>query len=459
MTHPHILIGAGCLSIFSISAGYVFAQQGNNPPEGGPLLTFGISSTVSATDNYSLRPTNGDGDIRFDTDLSFSYLDRRANDRLSFVLDGVGTDSNRARVSYDREGVNSALSLGADYNLTALDALNPFDSTAFFEDDLLDENDLTQDQGDRQQVAARFSFETGINDPVGLSLDGRYRDQTYRDTIDPGLFDTETFSLTGTTRLTISPVTEARLVLRYEDYTAENPSQTHRQTSSVNLGLTQALSSIDNLNVSLGIKNIETAETILGVRSSDAERGVVGSLGFTRELLGGTIGTTLDLNQSINGRTATWLVNRELLLPRGEIDVSIGVTRDVNGSIHPVGEVDFLHEMLRSTLSASLSRQVATSTRANELLTTRASLGYKYEINSLSDLDFAVNYAAIDQAGGPAVNSTNRTDLSAAYSRALTRDWQFTSGYEYRMREETGAGTATSNRVFITLQREFTLRP
>lgn len=470
MARSHILIGAGCLSVFSLGAGLTLAQQGSSPEEGGPVLTFGISSTLSATDNYSLRPNGGDNAELFDTRLSFGYLNRRANDTLRLNLDGVVRaieppggnrtfDDQRARLGYDLQGVNSALSLGAEYNLASVDSIDPFDRNRFFEEDPIEESDLTRDRGDRQQISTRFSLETGLNNPVGFTLQGRYREQTYSGTTDPDLFDTELLNLTGTTRFTLSPVTEARVVLRYDDYTADDAPQTDRRTSSVNLGLTQALSPIDTLDVSLGFQSIETDETILGVRQSDTETGVVGSLGLTRELTRGTIGTTFDLRESVNGQTATWLVNRAIPLPRGAIEISLGATSDVDDTILPVGSVDFTHEMVRSTLTASLERQVTTSSRSNELRTTRASLGYNYEINSFSDVNFSANYVELSQAGGPTVNDTTRTDLRATYSRALTRDWRLSSGYEYRMRDETGVSSATSNRVFLMLERDFTVRP
>jgi hypothetical protein len=470
VARSHILIGAGCLSVFSLGAGLTLAQQGSSPEEGGPVLTFGISSTLSATDNYSLRPNGGDSAELFDTRLSFGYLNRRANDVFRVDLSGLlraieppGSrrtfDDQSARLGYDREGVNSALSFGADYSLASVNSLDPFDQNRFFEDDPLEENDLAEDQGDREQISTRFSFEAGLNNPIGFILEGRYREQTYSGTTDPDLFDTEFFNLTGTTRFTLSPVTEARVVLRYDDYTADDAPQTDRRTSSVNLGLTQALSPIDTLDVSLGFQSIETDETILGVRQSDTETGVVGSFDLTRELTRGTIGTTFDLRESVNGQTATWLVNRAVPLPRGAIEISLGATSDVSDTIRPVGSVDFTHEMVRSTLTASLERQVATSSRSNELRTTSASLAYNYEINSLSDVNFSANYAELSRAGGPAVNDTTRTDLRATYSRRLTRDWRLSSGYEYRMRDETGVSSATSNRVFLTLERDFTVRP
>lgn len=462
MKRSHTLIGSSCLAILFAGTDPAFAEEGGSPLDGGPVLTFGISALGSATDNYSLRPIDGDHVNSFAPGVSFSYVDRRPNDVLSLALDGIeigqSRNRSRARIDYDREGLNSAFSFGTEYSSAPVNA-DSFDTSPFFDSEPLQEADLVQDQGDRQQLSARFYLQARRNDPIGFTLEGRYRDQRYLGTTDPNLFDTEDFDLTGAIRFTFSPVTEGRMVLRYEGYTSENEAQTQRQTSSATLGLTQAFSSIDNLDISLGFQNIETAETLLGTRSSDHENSIVGHLKLSRELPRGTVGTSLELNGSVNGDTATWLVDRELRLPRGHFDISLGATRDVAGTVHPVGRVSFLQKMLRSTLRASLSQQVSSSLRSNELLTTEASLGYKYEINSRSDLDFSVNYAALDQAGGPTVNDVTRTDLRATYSHALTRDWQLTSGYEHRLRKESDLSDATSNRFFIKLQRDFILRP
>ena len=138
---------------------------------------------------------------------------------------------------------------------------------------------------------------------------------------------------------------------------------------------------------------------------------------------------------------------------------SAGAASDVDDTFLPVGSLTLTHEMKRSTLTASLERQVATSSRSEELRTTRASLEYRYAINGISDLGFSANVAELDQAGGPAVNDTTRADLRATYSREITPDWRLSSGYEFRWRDEENVGSATSNRVFLTLEREFVLRP
>ncbi|WP_372922026.1 hypothetical protein, partial [Roseovarius sp.] len=340
------LICTGCLFVLSLGAGPILAQQGSSPEVGGPVLTFGISSTLSATDNYYLDPNNSENAELFDNRLSFGYETRRANDVLSFDLSGVlraneppggsrTLDNQRARLGYDWQGVNSALSFGAHYSLASVSSRDPFDDNLFFEDNPLEEADLTEDQGDEEQISSRFSLETGLNDPVGFIIEGRYRDRSFANTIDPDLFSTETFNLSATTRVTLSPVADTRVVLRYEDYSADDAPQTDRQISSISLGLTQALSQIDTLDISLGFQQIDTEETVGGFRQSETETGLIGAIDFTRELTRGTIGTSLDVSESVNGRTATWLVNRAMPLSRGALEISLGVASDVDDTILP----------------------------------------------------------------------------------------------------------------------------
>ena len=486
MRRAYLLAGSGtlgALAVLGLGAVPMLAQQGSSPEEGGPVLTFGVSSTLSATDNYDLSPVNAENAELFDTRLSLGYRNRRPLDTLSLDLSGVlraiepprnanTFDDRSARLGYQRRGLHSALSFGANYSLSSVDARDPFDRDRFlldedlpegedpvFEEDPLDETDLTQDRGDRENIGAQFRFEAGLSAPLGFVLTGSYNDRTFTDTTDPDLFDSEVFSLSGTTRATLTPVTDARLGLSYRDYSADDPERTERQNTSVTIGVTQALSQVDTLDVSLGLRRIETDETLGGTRVSDNETGVIGSLSLSRELTRGTIGTTFNVDQSENGQTSTWQVNRALDLPRGSLAFSVGATLDTNDNLVPSGRLNFTHQMRSSTLTASLSQDVRTSDRSNELRTTRASVGYDYEINSLSGIGLSANFAEVAGSGGPDVDDTSRTDLRATYRRDLTRDWQLSTGYEYRIREESDIGEATSNRIFLTLQRNFAVRP
>ena len=466
-------LGTGCLAGLWLGVALPApAQQGAGPEAGGPVLIFGISATASATDNYDLDPDREEDTALFDTRFSVGYRHTRPNDVLRLDASGLlhadtppgvnsSFDDRFLSLGYDRQGADAALSFGTSYRLVSVDSRNPFDADRDPEEDPIDETDLIRDRGDEETIEARFTLETGLTAPLGFTLTGRYRDRSFTDTTDDGLFDSERLSLSATTRLILDPVTEARLVLSLEEYSADDTQQTDRQTSRASLGLSRALSRTDTIDLSLGVSRIETDETPggIGPRRSEAETGGIGSLAFTRELRRGTIGTSLAVDESENGQTATWLVSRDLPLPRGALELSVGATRDVADEIQPAGSLRLTHEMPRSTLTAALSQDVRTSDRSNELRTTRASLDYAHAINALSQIGLSASFAELSRSGGPALNDTSRTDLRATYSHQITRDWLLSSGYEYRIRDEDTVGTATSNRIFLTLEREFTLRP
>ena len=115
--------------------------------------------------------------------------------------------------------------------------------------------------------------------------------------------------------------------------------------------------------------------------------------------------------------------------------------------------------MNASQFTASLRRRVGTSNQNVETRETVARLGYDYSINALSNLSFRANFAEQENAGNGPSNRRQRTDFSASYTRAITQDWNMTVGYLHRFENDTGPGDADGNSVFLTLGRQFTLKP
>lgn len=471
MVRRRLLFASGIAGVFCLGGGLTLAQQALAPEEeGGTTFTFGISSTLSYSDNYNLRPNNAQSAALFDHRLSFGLETKRQLDTLRLDLDGVlrvldapGRDSRRlddprVSLSYDRQGFNTAISTSAEYRLTSVNFLDPLERDRDFDDDPLDETDLTLDEGERELITTQFSFETGLSDPLGFTFDARYRDRSFSGTTDPDLFDSEILNLSGGVRLTVTPKTEARVILDFEDYTADDAPKTDRTTTALSLAVTQIVTKVDRLDARIGYQSIETEETILGIRRTDTTNGLVGGFGLTRELRRGTIGTNFDVSESENGRTATWTINRAMALPRGSLVLSFGVTSDVSDTLVPVGSIAFTQEMKRGSLTASLDRQVQTSSQANELETTRAAVGYTHTINAKSGIELAADFASFKESGGPAVNDSSRARFRASYNHDLTQHWQLVTGYEFRMEDEEGMDTATSNTLFLTLGRVFVIR-
>jgi hypothetical protein len=74
------------------------------------------------------------------------------------------------------------------------------------------------------------------------------------------------------------------------------------------------------------------------------------------------------------------------------------------------------------------------------------------------DVSFDWGRSESQTAGGPA--TIDRSNLRAAYTRALTSDWNVTGGVLLRHRKDASIpGSAQSNAVFVTLGRNFSFRP
>ena len=445
-------------STFFIVGGFVPAAAQDVAP-GGTILTFGINSRLSVSDNYSLAVVAPGTSTILDTTLSFGYLTETATTRFAFDIDGVlrvadlpgagsssGTrfDDINAELGYTREGANSRLSVTARYNRIDLDFLDPFTLTE------ISDIDLTDSGGTRNSRNARIIFETGINDPLGFGFELGHDDYSYSGTTDPGLFGTTTNDAALTSRLRLSPVAEARARLSQENYTADGVVPTDRTTRALSFGLAYDLSPATVLDTSIGIANIKEGGT--------TDRGGFGTVGLTQARVNGTASLLLDQSFGIEGQRTTLTAGRDLALPSGTLAFSFGVTRGEQSGTQIVGSVDYSQTLPRGTLTAAFDRRVDSSTSGNDILTTNATLGYTMALSPIADLSFDFNYAEINNDGTGTTNDTNRKLLRAEYTRALTEDWNLSAGYEHQRLVTQGTGTANSNTVFLSLGREFSIR-
>ena len=72
--------------------------------------------------------------------------------------------------------------------------------------------------------------------------------------------------------------------------------------------------------------------------------------------------------------------------------------------------------------------------------------------------DFGVNFIDQESEGPVGSNPRQRATFDASYTRAITNDWAMTMGYQYEMDDQNGF-EATSNSLYITLGRQFFLKP
>ncbi|PWE32988.1 hypothetical protein DDZ14_07820 [Maritimibacter sp. 55A14] len=447
-------------------------QTTTGVPQGtgtGLTVTLGLDSSLRYDDNLGLDdPSDGDTK-RFENRLSLNVSSLKANEQLQFDLSGIarivdkpntGTDGGvfedpSVGLSYARQGANSTFQGSANYREVDLDFFRPLTDVNL--DGIIDESDLVDDNGTRNDTRLNLSLRTGVNAPLGFLFEVRHRDRDFRDTINPNLFDVRSTTGTVTSFLQLTQVTQGRVQLGFTDYEAEDPEQTNRETIDVLAGVNHLLSPVTTVDATVGFSRVD--ETLAAIPVSDTDTGATGSLTVTRTLGNGTIAASVDRVFGTNGGRTTARVIRDMALPSGTLSFSAGVTRGAQDSVTAIGSLNVTHVMPRSQIGASVERRVRTSSLNNEVRTTTANVNYTVTINNDSSMAFDAFYAQNADAGIGTAVERERTNLRATYNRSLTKDWGLSAGYEFRMSDESGSGSATGNMVFLTLQRQFTLKP
>jgi len=387
-----------CLALASVVliGGWFRPAAAQDDTPGGTILTFGIETSLSVSDNYNLALVAPGTSTILDTTLSFGYLTETAIDRFAFDIDGVVRaadipgvggdfrfDDVNADVSYSREGANSRISATASYNRVNLDFLDPFELAD------LSDTDLINSSGIRTSRTARVIFETGTSGPLGFGIELGTEVLGYSNTTDPSLLNSRTDDIALTSRLRLSPVAEARVRLSQEDYSDDDLIPADRTTRDLSVGVLYELSPIDTLDAIVGVSKIDDATT-------GASRGGFGTLILTRALPNGTAGVILDRSFGIEGGRTTLTANRSMDLPSGTLAYSLGVTHGELGDAEVIGSIAYSHTLPRGALTASLDRSVESSTSGNDILTTNAAVGYSLALTPTSGLALDFDYAEDD---------------------------------------------------------------
>ena len=428
---------------------------------GLPRYSFDIAQRFGASDNIRLSAPSAGTTLYSDTTFTFGFNSTTRTQTFSLLLSGVGrvvddpvlgSDSGlrdpRIDLSYAREGANSRMSLFANYARPDLAFLDPLQQAE------IDDQDLYNGAGTREDFAAGFRLETGLHDPLGFEFDINSRRRSYSNVTDPLLFSNQTDRASLAAVLRFSRLTEGRLKYSAEHYWAEDVTRTDRDTRRLTFNLSHALSETTSLDVDMGYSEVvETFDALPGVEN--VTRGPVGAVRLTRQRPNGWVDASLDTTLSDVGRQTTLEFGRLFRLPASTLEIGIGATRGQSFDARPVGLVSYSADLPRGSFSAGLSRTVSISdTLSQATETTRADLGYSVPITDLSALSFNLYYADISLVGNAVGRGARqRGSFYATYSHNLTEDWDLQVGYEFRYYNPDIGSAARSNTVFFGLAR------
>lgn len=437
------------------------------PVQGGLEIDIGVTSKLTFDDNFQLQPTSTGNSTIWDNSLTFGLSSITGANDLSLNGSGVlrygdipgrtlsGFEDPNLRFRYQRSGVNSQLTLTGRYRHVDREFLDPF----AIEAEETNAGAFYSGGGTMTVRNAGIAYVTGINDPLTFSLNLAHDAKDYdaaAKTANARLFGNETDSINGTIALKVSPLTSLRFNAGYAHYTAEDAPQTDRTTTDYSIGVVQDINPVLVLDARIGVTNVET-DTLTGTKTRD---GVTGAATLTQTLGNGTVFADLSSTVNQNGSRETFRFGRALQLPLGNFSGSIGATHAPSGNTYAVATLAYDRTLKASNVAVSLNRAVNTNNSNEDVLDTRLTLAYGYEIDNNSRLNFALNWGQSESAGVGNAPTIKRTSLRAAYSRDLTQDWALTGGVLLRHKSDSSApGDAQSNSVFLSLDRNFTFRP
>ncbi|MCV2881849.1 hypothetical protein [Actibacterium sp. XHP0104] len=429
--------------------------------------TFTFDQRLESSSNLGLEiPSEGDTTLATTT-LGYAFSSETATQSLSLNASAkyregnvpAGSDTQlglvepRVTLRYALEGVDSKLTTNIGYREDDVTFLRPLSDFVDANGVLIlpsDAEDL-YGGGTRNDLDMSASLRTGIDAPLGFNLDLSHKDVSYQDVTSGGLNDFRRSKISAGSSIELNEVATANVGLSFTRYEADDIDNTERDTTQVDVGLNYALSARSRADVSIGYTEIETTES--GVTTTTT--GPVFRAGYEIDMANGTAGATFASTQKEDGERNTLRFSREMTLPAGSLETSLGVTKFSGTGSELIGGVRWQNDLPTGSMNLRLNRDVRTASDDSDRIATTIGAGYTHSINDLSSLSFNASYAMFDNTGSS--NDSTRTDLSLNYSYALTSDWDLNAGVTYRVRDEDLVGKADSTTVYVGIGRSFTV--
>ncbi len=453
---------AAIAAISTIWPGIALPQQVANT--GGVQFDIGVSSRLTYDDNFQLQTNSAGGTTIFDNRVDFNLSSVTGIQNLDINASGVfrfaeipgrsisGFEDPTIRLRYALDGVNSRFSFDARYRNVDREFLDPFQVE--LEDQ--QSNIFVDDGGTVEFKSVGLTYQTGINDPLGFTVAVSHDSRDYSNLTTARLFDRETNSVDLTATLKVSPITQLRAQVGITDVTNDDLVGTERRSTDYAIGVVQDIDPTLVLDARIGRTEVKT-ETNAGTTSRS---GATGSASLTKTVANGTVSAAFARTLNQNGSSTSLRFARNLQLPSGSLNASIGGLHAPSGNNYVVGSVAYTHQLKTSAINVSVNRDVSTNSLSEDVLNTRVSVGYNYDINNNSRLGLTLNWGRSESAGIGNAPTVERRNLRATYSHSLTQDWDLTGGVVFRDRDSsTATGVAQSNSVFVTLDRSFSFRP
>jgi hypothetical protein len=419
---------------------------------GGLVLSATVSPRLEWSDNLDFT-ADGEAGFRASTALSFALESTTRVQQFALSAGGAlryddstgeaGFEDPQLRLFWRRESRDSAVEASVLYREA--------DVSSLVAEDEFDPDSLILDDGTRRTLSADVALEFGRESPFGGRLALSHDRTEYLDTTDPELVDTRTDGASLDLRFAIDPRISARAALGWTREDSDGDTDTETLRASAGAGL--EVSPVLTVGADIGWSRIERTGLV-----TDTDEGLSLGLDATWTLANGSLSGSIDSEVGENGRRSEIRVSRALEMPRGQLTFSVGASRTEGFDVEPLLGLDYVQELPRGVLTASLEQRTDTDDDGEESLLTSLSLGYRQELTAVSSLGASASLRSVDvlAAGG---DDASRIDLSLSYTHALTDEWGLTGGYTRALSRSDAEPDVSANTVFLGLERNFRWRP
>lgn len=431
--------------------------------DGSPVYTFGFSTGLRASDNRQLAIISPGNSYYSETNLSFGVTSETRTQSLDFRL------GNRIRLGTGKGAPDNAYllpDLDLDYTRHSRDSQLSVVSSVISRDmaidglpfEIIDPSELLTDEGYELRENLSVDLQTGQTAPVGTDLGVFVNNLHYIDTTDPDLYNRLTYGGHAAAVFHPDTVTEFRLGYDVSQYEADDDLRRERLSQTVALSAERELDALTSVSGRIGYKTVDETYRATDENGED-HAGIVAGLGIDRDLRTGAISAELSHDVTGAGGRSDLTVTRDFDLPAGALSLTAGVTDTEGTDLQPTGGITFSHKVNRQRLALDARTGIVISDDDVVQRASRVGVSYDFLVNPRDTIGLSLDYARSDNVGDVAATSIRRSTATAQYTRALTGDWNLTTGYSHRFRDQEDTGSAHANEVFVSLGRDFSWRP
>ena len=449
------------ISVSLTAAGFTLIAPALAQEVGGLTASIGLRQGFEGSDNFDLSDPEESGVrsvTRVDLGLSNvtrnSSLELTASGDLEFGdTDDRGFNDPTVGLSYTIANKNTRLSFDGTYSESDVNALNSSFERDFSNIFGLFSEQLTVGEGTRERTTANLLLETGLDAPLGFTLQTRYNFTDYRDTNDPDLFQVETLSVTGMARFRVNGQLTFNVGATIDTSDALDAERTSRENSRLFANADYQLRPDLRATAELSFSNNETTD-VFGTQTED---GFGLGFGLNKSLRNGSIGFDFDSRVTSDGRRDTLTLSRSLELKDGGLTLSAGVVQTDTSDLEPLFNVDYNKNFKRGQLTLGLSQSASTDNDDNTVINSSLRARYNEQINQRSS--WGLSAVLADSNSIELNDDTRRLDLGINYRHEVARDWDLVADYTYSTAEQSGEPDRSSNTVSLSLQKTFQFRP